>query len=985
MKERQIPKPRPVEKEDPPKVAIKEEPVRFGMKKTVFSLKKKTDKKKKIVPRKLGLFRDDSDDEGGLGVKADELVKEEPTISKVASPTRVQQPPAVLPPERISEMASPAPPTSAPLAQKSVSPPAATVLAPTTKAPVPAPAPAPASTGTEAQPAADAEAYKKQLEEYYKQQYAGYTAAAATNQYAAYPHGARGAASKASAEEQLKAYAASGIPIGLQYPVNQVTVDVGQDLKSFGLIPRLQSTGGPCTYTVHPTLPAGVKVDANNGELYGAPTEVSGTIAVNVYATNAWGTAVTSIMFTVVDNEENDGEGAYDLDLGIGKSKKVYRTKSEAIADFEKMLEDLNCRVSETWHEAQIRLKKDERFYALHMMAERRRVWQRYIKHLDSAAPTQPAMAPAEIRREQNPLYQTQTYPPQNPQDAFKQLLQEKLSARKEIFDENPVQFIVNDSRYNAIDPDKRKDLIAKHLEKQRKLLKVQAQYDMATKRHELVALLRELSLDTPTPLFHMRTPWTAIIKLPKFSKDRRFVQFSDGSNDLSLTDAKDAYTEFCQELFEKMTKDRVQIKQYFRDLNFNVSGRTKLSDLVRKHKKAVELKTVNKRYMRLIFKQMIDRAKLREERDSRSHSRGRDYKRKKKRKYNDRREYRSKRNEHNQMSSGKSRKESEDKFKIDDTKLKEWDNFDLDENAFPETDNNTDKKRHMQATDSNTQEQGMAMSDSDEEAPAVVKAEVYTRPAPKPKEKSGVRLAFTLTKKKVAKKPVLPKTINMLMQGSKNMKREKTRERSSKRKRSSSGRPSPKRWRRRSPSPKRRGGRSYSDSRSPAPRRRYKPSRSFSRSPRRDRASPHFSITSASPRKQSPSPRKRSPSLKKRSLSSSRRRVSGSPRRKSQSRSPARRKSPSRSVSRRRRSPSPRRRGRRRSPSPRFSVSPRKASPSMERRKFSRSNSKDSHSGGSRSPKGRARRRSPSPLSSRSMSSGSSRDGRKNDDRWRP
>jgi len=58
-----------------PKVMIKEEPVRIAMKKTMFSLKKPSEKK--IAPRSLG-FGEDSDDEGGLGVKAHELVKEEP-------------------------------------------------------------------------------------------------------------------------------------------------------------------------------------------------------------------------------------------------------------------------------------------------------------------------------------------------------------------------------------------------------------------------------------------------------------------------------------------------------------------------------------------------------------------------------------------------------------------------------------------------------------------------------------------------------------------------------------------------------------------------------------------------------------------------------------------------------------------------------------------------------------------------------------------
>eukprot|EP00493_Phyllostaurus_siculus_P022115 UN22446 len=177
-----------------------------------------------------------------------------------------------------------------------------------------------------------------------------------------------------------------------------------------------------------------MKINTATGELYGMPLEVCGTIAVNVYASNNWGTAVTSIMFTVVDPQDDEGDEPDDIDLGFNpKPKKVYRTKEEAIDDFEQMLKDLKCSVAESWGEVQIRLKKDDRFYALHMMAERRRVWQRYIKEMDIAAPTQPAMQ-SKSDPTPNPVYQTQTYPPATPLDAFKQLLIEKLSSKEQVF-----------------------------------------------------------------------------------------------------------------------------------------------------------------------------------------------------------------------------------------------------------------------------------------------------------------------------------------------------------------------------------------------------------------------------------------------------------------------------------------------------------------------------------------------------------------------
>merc|ERR1711890_148162 len=63
--------------------------------------------------------------------------------------------------------------------------------------------------------------------------------------------------------QQQKVYAASGIPVGLQYPVSTLTVEVGTDISTLGLKPTLQSTGAPCSFTVFPTLPVGVHIDTS--------------------------------------------------------------------------------------------------------------------------------------------------------------------------------------------------------------------------------------------------------------------------------------------------------------------------------------------------------------------------------------------------------------------------------------------------------------------------------------------------------------------------------------------------------------------------------------------------------------------------------------------------------------------------------------------------------------------------------------------------
>merc|ERR1711898_4123 len=94
------------------------------------------------------------------------------------------------------------------------------------------------------------------------------------------------------------------IPIGLKYPISNIMVEVNQDINIFDLIPSLENIGLSYIFSVYPTLPIGIKINTITGKLYGIPKEVGATIQINIYASNQFGTAVTSLLFTVIDNQE---------------------------------------------------------------------------------------------------------------------------------------------------------------------------------------------------------------------------------------------------------------------------------------------------------------------------------------------------------------------------------------------------------------------------------------------------------------------------------------------------------------------------------------------------------------------------------------------------------------------------------------------------------------------------------------------------------
>jgi len=89
-----------------------------------------------------------------------------------------------------------------------------------------------------------------------------------------------------------------------------------------------------------------------------------------------------------------------------------------------------------------------------------------------------------------------------------------------------------------------------------------------------------------------------------------RFVVFIDGSCDLTFENARECYQNFCNDLIQRLSSDKQKIEQYLKDLNQNVSGKDTVTELMRQHKRAVELKDTSKAYMKLIFKQKIEIAK---------------------------------------------------------------------------------------------------------------------------------------------------------------------------------------------------------------------------------------------------------------------------------------------------------------------------------------------------------------------------------------
>jgi hypothetical protein len=85
-------------------------------------------------------------------------------------------------------------------------------------------------------------------------------------------------------------------PAGLVYSVNPATYYVGQ---SFANSVPSSTGGGGLSYSVSPSLPAGLSIDPSTGVLSGAPTAMSPTTSYTVTATNLGGSTAATLTITV--------------------------------------------------------------------------------------------------------------------------------------------------------------------------------------------------------------------------------------------------------------------------------------------------------------------------------------------------------------------------------------------------------------------------------------------------------------------------------------------------------------------------------------------------------------------------------------------------------------------------------------------------------------------------------------------------------------
>jgi hypothetical protein len=92
------------------------------------------------------------------------------------------------------------------------------------------------------------------------------------------------------------ASAGQDAPSGLNYSVNPAVYAVGTTISS----DTPSSSGGKiATYSVSPTLPAGLRLDTSTGIISGTPIAVSPAVAYVVTAANAAGSATSGLSITV--------------------------------------------------------------------------------------------------------------------------------------------------------------------------------------------------------------------------------------------------------------------------------------------------------------------------------------------------------------------------------------------------------------------------------------------------------------------------------------------------------------------------------------------------------------------------------------------------------------------------------------------------------------------------------------------------------------
>jgi Putative Ig domain len=127
---------------------------------------------------------------------------------------------------------------------------------------------------------------------------------------------ATNSAGSTTATVKIQVNPAIPAPSNLVYPQTTISTVVG-----FSITTDIASvTGIPASFTISPTLPAGLALDPGTGALSGTPTAVAAQVAYTVTATNVAGSTTASLVITV-------GKAVTTL-LDLGHANQIYGMRS---------------------------------------------------------------------------------------------------------------------------------------------------------------------------------------------------------------------------------------------------------------------------------------------------------------------------------------------------------------------------------------------------------------------------------------------------------------------------------------------------------------------------------------------------------------------------------------------------------------------------------------------------------------------------------
>ncbi|KAG6425118.1 hypothetical protein SASPL_115542 [Salvia splendens] len=329
-----------------------------------------------------------------------------------------------------------------------------------------------------------------------------------------------------------------------------------------------------------------------------------------------------SVGASVQDGEEEKKEIAVAAKTNVAPVEEktvddepvIYATKQEAKHAFKALLESANVEADWTWDQAMRVIINDKRYGALKTLGERKQAFNEYL------------MQRKKIEVEERRLRQRKA------KEEFMKMLEESEELTSSTRWSKAVTMFEDDTRFKAVDLEvDREDLFRNYLVDLQKKEKAKAQEEARRNRLEFRQFLEScdyIKVDSQwrkvQDLLEDDERCTRLDKIDRL--DIFQVKDSEAYEAVALNTTgstpKDLFEDLTEELEKKYDEDKTQVKDVLKQEKIAVASTWTFEDFKSSFGDNTVLSSISDINLQLVYKDLIDRAKEKEEKEVKKHKR---------------------------------------------------------------------------------------------------------------------------------------------------------------------------------------------------------------------------------------------------------------------------------------------------------------------------------------------------------------------------